>query len=79
MTIWVWLLALPLVVVAVCLDIVLNAVICTLIFWEFPRELTISQRLEKLIRRDGWKGYVADWVASVLLDPFDPSGIHIKR
>lgn len=52
------------------LDIALNFTICTLLFADLPRERTITERLHRY--RDGWRGPVARWVCSRLLNPFDP-------
>lgn len=52
--------------------------------WEFEvaapvsSELTFSQRLNRLVKDDGWRGAVSRWLAANLLDPYDPSGKHIK-
>ena len=79
-TITAWALAFPLVVVALLLDIALNYTLFALLLWDFPQkgEYTFSQRLSRLVRGDGWKACVADWIAKSLLDPYDPSGRHLK-
>lgn len=41
-------------------------------------EWTFSQRLNRLVLSDNWRCSVARWVAVQLLDPYDPSGKHIK-
>lgn len=79
-TVAAWLLAFPLVIVAVVLDIALNYTLLALLTWDFPqsREITFSLRLERLAKRNDWRGTLARWLARSLLDPYDPSGKHIK-
>lgn len=75
-----WVLAAPLVLAAIALDVFLNFTVFALMTWDFPRrgEWTFSQRLSRLVRQGGARGKVAEWLAYHLLDPFDPSGKHIK-
>lgn len=79
-TVVAWTLAFPLVISAVALDVLLNYTLFALLTWDFPKagEYTFSQRLERLARGDGWRAKVAKWLAMSLLDPYDPSGKHIK-
>lgn len=41
-------------------------------------EWTFSQRLARLVRDTGWRGKLSNWIADSLLNPYDPSGRHIK-
>lgn len=79
MTTWHWLFAGAWVVFAILLDVVLNYTLLAVLTLDFPKsgEYTFSQRLERLVRQDGLRGKVARSIAFVL-DPFDPSGKHIK-
>lgn len=69
-------LGLPIILVGYGLDVCINFAVMTVIFIELPRELTVSGRLERHNRGDGWRKSVAAWFEP-LLDPFDPSGNHI--
>jgi len=51
--------------------------ICTPLLLEFPRETTVTARLKRHAKEQGWRGAVARWVATHLLDAFDPDGRHI--
>lgn len=75
-----WGMALPLIVIALTLDVILNYTVFALLTLDFPRarEYTFSQRLNRLVLSDTWRGPLARWVAASLLDPYDPSGKHIK-
>lgn len=74
-----WRLFYPVTVFAFILDIALNYTLLSLITWDWPREQTFSRKLERLIKGTGWRRSVALWVADVLLDPFDPTGPHIRK
>ena len=71
-------LALPLLLVFWPLDVLINATVCSLLFAELPRELTITQRLSRHhTTSTGWRYQVARWLGAELLDPFDADGHHI--
>lgn len=53
------------------LDVVLNAVVGSVLFLEPPRELLLTSRLKRLKRGDGWRAKLADWVCEHLLEQFD--------
>ena len=71
-------LALPVIALAVAVDVVVNLVLGTLVFFDRPREWTVSARLARYLPGDDWRARVAYWVAAHLLDPFDPSGSHLR-
>lgn len=77
-----WVLAFPVVLSALLLDVLLNIFVFSILLAEFPKwkEWTFSQRLNRLVRCDNWRRPVALWVAVQLLDPYDhdPKG-HIKK
>lgn len=72
-------LAMPVIGVAVAIDVLLNLVLGTLVFLDRPREWTVSARLERYLPGHDWRAPLAFWVAEHLLDPFDPSGTHLRR
>jgi hypothetical protein len=64
--------------IALVLDVALNWLVLTVLFYEFPREWTVSDRLSRHKRKgSGWRQRFSDWVGRMMLDPFDPSGTHI--
>lgn len=67
----------PVLLVGLLLDLLVNIIIFTVILFEWPKELTVTRRLKRHIRLDGWRGKIATWLAKYILDPFDPSGRHI--
>jgi hypothetical protein len=71
-------LAAPLLLVGFIGDVLINLVLATLVFVDRPREWTVSARLSRYLPRDDWRARVAMWIALHLLDPFDPSGRHLR-
>ena len=61
-------------------DTLLNWVICTVLFFELPREFLTTARLCRLYETSpsSWRGKLAAWFGVILLNPVDPSGKHVK-
>lgn len=75
---WVNALGVPPYLAALVLDVLLNWVFMTVLFYEFPREWTVSTRLSRHHQHGfGWRQKFSGWVGKYLLDPFDPTGKHI--
>ena len=69
----------PILIVGYLLDIFVNVVIMTVLFLELPKQLTMTERLQKHIRTSpsgSWREKLASWFCTNLLDTFDPSGKH---
>ncbi|MGJ7613940.1 MULTISPECIES: hypothetical protein [unclassified Variovorax] len=67
----------PALFVGLAVDFVVNVVFGTLVFLQFPHEMTLSRRLWKLSNGDeGWRKNWAYWIRSQLLDSIDPEGVH---
>lgn len=73
-----YVLGLPILWFGLFLDAVVNVFIMTVLMLEFPRELTVTSRLSRHARKEGWRKEFAVWIAVELLDTFDPSGKHVK-
>jgi hypothetical protein len=77
-------LAFPGVLLAYVLDVLINWVILSVLLVEWPRELTVTYRLSRHLRKPDasrlgrWRTAIARWVCTQLLDKFDPSGTHCK-
>lgn len=71
-------LATPLLWLGLLLDLLVNIVVCTVLFLEFPKELLVTARVSRLQIGDDWRSSIARWMCHHLLDPFDPSGCHCK-
>ncbi len=80
MTLLTWAMASPLLAVGVPLDWLLNYSLLALLTWDWPREgeRLFSQRLSRLTRELGFRGWYCRLVAKVLLNPFDRTGVHVK-
>jgi Sec-independent protein secretion pathway component TatC len=60
-------------------EFVANVLILTVLFFDWPREIRVSDRLRRYWRdpyRYGWRLYVVRFLKP-MLDPFDPAGPHI--
>lgn len=67
----------PVLFAGLVLDFFVNVTLCTALFLELPREMTVTARLKRHNRKsDGWRQRLAAWFEP-LLDPYDPSGDHI--
>jgi hypothetical protein len=51
------------------LDVVINLTLASVLFFDLPREATLTQRLHRY--RTGWRNRVARFVCERLLNPFD--------
>lgn len=66
---------------AYILDVAVNLTIGTVLFgFDIPREWTLSARMSRhyVPNGTGWRSRLAGVLAVIFLDPFDPSGKHIK-
>lgn len=71
--------ALPIIALAIAIDVLINLTLATLVFFDRPREWTVSERLSRYLPGTDWRAHVALWIGLHLLDPFDPSGSHLRR
>jgi hypothetical protein len=75
-------LAYPALVVGRTFNAILTTTVGTVLFFDLPRELQFSHRLERYCTRAEYRGTkrrrLAVWLARHFLDPFDPRGYHIK-
>ena len=64
--------------IGLALDAMLNLIVC-FAFLRAPEDWLLTGTLKRhIINDDGWRGKVAAWICTNLLDPFDPSGTHCK-
>jgi hypothetical protein len=57
-----------------------NVVVCTVVFLDLPKEITVSDRLRRYHRNNlcpKWRMVIVDFIKP-MIDPFDPEGTHIK-
>jgi hypothetical protein len=67
----------PFVLAGLLMDVFANIFIATVVFWEFPREWLVTQRLIRYIKsKDDTRAMMASFICSNLLDLFDPTGRH---
>ena len=70
-------LGLPIVIVGILLDVLVNVFIATFLFLDLPREFLMTSRMIRYRNTDkGWRAKVSQYICDNLLDIFDPSGNH---
>lgn len=62
-------------------DFAYNMTWATVLFLDVPCEMLVTRRLERY--RYGhdiaaWRRRLTEWFSRVMLDPFDPSGLHVR-
>jgi hypothetical protein len=62
---------------AAIVDIATNFSTAIFLFWEFPNEWTVSQRLDRLVQTSGWRAKLARHLSKFLND-IDPHHNHIR-
>jgi len=68
----------PALFIGYSLDVALNLTVFSIVFVDFPVELTVSARLERYIGDKDWREDLAVWIREDLLADFDPDGSHGK-
>jgi hypothetical protein len=72
-----YVLALPIVVVAITVDVLANLVIAPIVFLDVPREFLVTSRLVRYMAGpSGWRRTIAAFICDNMLDIFDPTGNH---
>lgn len=67
----------PVLFFGLVIDFMLNAIPGSILFLEFPREYTLSERLWRHSQEStGYKQKVAELIRVNLLDAIDPAGVH---
>jgi len=70
-------LGMPVLIIGLVLDLVVNTFVMSVILLEMPQETTVTARLKRHHRdSDGYRLKVVEWFETVL-DAFDPSGDHV--
>jgi hypothetical protein len=73
------LLVYPTMAVFEVVEFIANVIVLTVVFFDWPREIRVSDRLRRYWRRPakyGWRLHVVKFIKP-MLDPFDPAGPHI--
>ena len=70
-------LSLPIVLIGIILDVLINIFLATFIFLDMPRELLMTRRMIRYRKTDnGWRAKLSQFICDHLLDVFDPKGNH---
>ena len=70
-------LCVPYVAVAWVIDLIHNVTLFWLLFWERPREFTVTARLKRHVNQNTWRGAIARWLGVTLLNSLDRTGNHL--
>ena len=67
----------PLFLIGYLLDVFVQIVVMSVLFFDIPRDWTVTGRMKRYINTEtGWREAVAIWMCSHLLNAFDPDGKH---
>jgi len=71
-------LAIPLVITGLMIDVIAQYTIAVVIFLDAPqwKEYLVTLRLMRYVKETGWRSTLALYICRNLLDVFDPSGNH---
>lgn len=74
-----YLLGQPILYLGLLIDFLVNVIVLTVLFLEFPKEYLVTSRLSRHIHdSSGYRLTLAKWFCRNLMDTFDPSGCHCK-
>lgn len=69
---WLQYLLWPIAAAVYCLDVVFNWAFASIIYFELPREPTLSERMRRhIITRDDWRFKLSVWTCKYLVEPWD--------
>lgn len=72
--------AYPILIVGLLLDFFVNVFGCSILFFDLPREGTMTARLKRYAAQPGtWRFTMTVFIAKHFLDKFDPDGYHVAE
>jgi hypothetical protein len=71
-----YVLGLPLLLVGLVIDFIMNVTVFAVLFLELPREWLVTDRLQRHMRHSGWRFRLAKFICEHLLNFADPTGSH---
>lgn len=72
-----WILGGLTVLIGLIVDVIHNLTVFTVLFFELPKEWTVTDRLKRHVKEKTFRGKLANWIANILLNPFDHTGNHV--
>ena len=66
----------PIILVGLVIDVFMNVFVFSWLFFEFPKECLVTQRLKRHIGQQTMRAKIACFICDKILSPFDPSGNH---
>lgn len=75
---WVFVLASPVLIVMILVDVLMQFTFFTLIFLDLPKEMMVTYRLQRYrdLALPTWRSRWATWICTNALNPFDPTKHH---
>lgn len=75
---WVmWILGIPYLLIGAIADVTTNLTFAAAVFWEWPRQWLVTQRLKAYKKLGtGWRYAIAFWICTQMLDAVDPNHSH---
>ncbi len=62
---------LPFVATSYIFNVVNNITVFSLVFWELPKDWTVSERMKRHYHEHTYRGKIARWICDTLLKSFD--------
>ena len=72
-----WVMCVPFVAISLVVDVLNNILVFTVLFFELPKELTVTERLKRHYREHTFRGKLARLIGDNLLNAFDHTGNHL--
>ncbi len=72
-----WALCVPFVAVALVIDFINNMTVFTILFAERPKEWLVTDRLKRHVNEHTFRGKMARWFGTTILNSFDHTGNHL--
>lgn len=73
-----YILGLPILAAGVIVDVFCNLLL-SIVYFEIPKQLTVTRHLSDNLETPGYKGAIARGICKKMLDTFDPSGCHCQK
>lgn len=64
----------PMLLIGLCMDVVMNFFVGTILFLEIPKEMLLTTRCQRHMKDDTKRGKMARWICKHFLDPFEIGG-----
>ncbi len=66
----------PWLAIMLATDFLYNITTGSVWFLLYPQDLLFTERLNRMLKKTGWRFGLAKWICRTILDPYDPDGRH---